>query len=78
VRAKSVLLKKLQQGNAVLKKAFGILAIVVIGMVGMTGQRYYTWVAQTDDPFDETGVEILRYMSCWFCGHQVLVLRTPS
>ena len=45
-----------------MKQAFGILTIIIIALAALTGQRYYTWVAQLDDPFVETGIEIHRYM----------------
>jgi hypothetical protein len=62
----------LQKGNKVLKKAIGLLAVIMIALAALTGQRYYTWIAQMDDPFDETGIEIHRYMPAfvqnWGCA----------
>lgn len=48
-----------------MKRLLSILLIVILVALGVAGQRYYTWVNNTQgaaDPFDEVGIDLHRYM----------------
>jgi hypothetical protein len=54
------------------QKAILILIIIAIAFVGLVFKRYYTWVTNTEKPFDEVGISIHKYMpasiQAWGCN----------
>ena len=54
-----------------MKKLLRILLIVGIAVVAVIGQRWYSYVTNTKDPFDETGIHLQSYMPAsirhWGC-----------
>jgi hypothetical protein len=53
------------------KKLLRIVLIVVIAVVAIMGQRWYSYVTNTTDPFDEVGISLQSYMPAplrhWGC-----------
>ena len=45
-----------------MKKLLRIVLIVVIAVVAIMGQRWYSYVTNTTDPFDEVGISLQSYM----------------
>lgn len=65
------------------KKLLRIILIVVIAAIAVAGQRWYSYVTNTTDPFDELGINLQSYMPApvrhWGCmqlkknfGHRTL------
>jgi hypothetical protein len=65
------------------KKLLRIILIVVIAAIAVAGQRWYSYVTNTTDPFDELGINLQSYMPVpvrhWGCmqlkknfGHRTL------
>ncbi len=54
-----------------MKKLLRFVLIVVIAMVALVGQRWYSYVTNTKDPFDEVGINLQSYMPAplrhWGC-----------
>ncbi len=53
-------------------KLLKILVVVAIALAAMIGQRFYSYVTNTETPFNEVGIEMLRYSPAplrdWGCG----------
>ena len=53
------------------KKLLRIILIVVIVVIAGIGQRWYSYVTNTTDPFDEVGIDLQSYMPApirhWGC-----------
>lgn len=45
-----------------MKKVIQFLLLVVIGMTVAIGGRWYMWVSNTKDPYDEVGIGLNEYM----------------
>ncbi len=54
-----------------MKKLLRIILIVVIAAIAVAGQRWYSYVTNTTDPFDEVGINLQSYMPApvrhWGC-----------
>lgn len=54
-----------------MKKLLRIILIVVIAAVALIGQRWYSYVTNMTDPFDEVGINLQSYMPAplrhWGC-----------
>ncbi|WP_439271319.1 hypothetical protein [Pseudochrobactrum sp. HB0163] len=54
-----------------MKKLLRFVLIVVIAAIALAGQRWYSYVTNTKDPFDEVGITLQSYMPAslryWGC-----------
>ncbi|WOC16631.1 hypothetical protein [Pseudochrobactrum sp. MP213Fo] len=54
-----------------MKKLLVIILIVLLGTAAVAGQRWYSYVTNKKDPFDEVGIALQSYMPAsirhWGC-----------
>ena len=55
-----------------MRKIAVILSLVAVTFAVYVGQGYYQWVAQSETPFEELGIDLHQYMpapiQAWGCG----------